>query len=67
MSDYKITWLTGEKELKPVLYRLTETVKKRRWWWWDKTLYWIESDYGRLGPFDDKANALMYLEMAQRF
>lgn len=62
--EYMVTWLGGEKKLDPILYRLTETVEKH--WWRNKTLYYVESEFGRLGPFEDKADAEMYLGMAQR-
>lgn len=64
MSNIKVTWLTGEKKLWPISYRLTETTVKQ--WWRNKTIYWVESDFGRLGPYDDKSDALQHLRMVER-
>lgn len=65
MSDQQIqvTWLTGEKVLKPVEYTVTEKVTGP--WWWRRREYWIECEFSRLGPFPSMRAANEMLFYAQ--
>ena len=50
-----ITWLGGVMELKPVEYKIVEKqVEVKRWFGWHSTHteYYLESEFGSLGPFD---------------
>jgi hypothetical protein len=61
-TEFRVTWLTGVKELKPVEYRI-ETERTGRWWW-RKPQYWIATDFGRLGPYVDYNEAQQMLAIA---
>lgn len=61
----RISWEGGEKKMKPVEFRLREFVTPRRWRS-DKVEYYIETDFGRVGPIADRNEALRLLELARR-
>lgn len=64
MDNVRVNWLTGEKVLKPVEYRIASTTEGR--WWWRKTVYWIESEFARLGPISTQEEANSLLTIARR-
>lgn len=50
MNENTIEFATGHIELKPTEFRIVGKVVPR-WWFLNKTEYWIETDYARIGPF----------------
>ena len=58
-----ITWLGRVMELKPVEYKITKKqIEVKRWFGWrsTRTEYYLESEFGSLGPFDTPGEIRRY-------
>lgn len=68
MSNIELTWIGGQMELKPVEYWIShKIVDARRWyapWRRTRTEYYLESEFGRLGPFDTTSEIRMHAAAA---
>jgi hypothetical protein len=61
MTD-TIIWERNYKELPPVKYWIT--AKEVGKWWWRRTEYYLQSEYGSLGPFTSEAEIRMCARQA---
>lgn len=55
----------GEMKLKPIVY----TVRQEREspWWWRRTVWYIECEFGSVGPFSDPTEVSDTLDMFNRW
>lgn len=57
MNDITITFLTGEKKLEPVEYRIVKQITNEQYLYffnYKRVEYFIETDFSKLGPFETK-------------
>lgn len=53
----------GEKKVEPVQYRIVEDVAGP--WWWRQKVYWVESDFGRMGWFAERRDAVEAMQLME--
>lgn len=50
MNENTIEFAIGTRRIEPTVFRIVGIVVPR-WWFLNKTEYWVETDYARIGPF----------------